>query len=67
MSPKRILELGEWLKDSNADVVYVSAFPDMREFKKHINEISWETEVWLADMPDHMIHFNGDRFFGPIR
>lgn len=65
MSPKRVFELEERLKGSKAGVVYVSAFPDMREFKKHANDISWETEVWLADMPDHMIHFNGDRFMGP--
>ena len=65
MSPKRVLELEEWLRTSKVGVVYVSAFPNMREFKKHANDISWETEVWLADMPDHMIHFNGDRFLGP--
>lgn len=65
MSPKRVYELQERLKGSSVGVVYVSAFPDMREFKKHANDISWETEVWLVDMPDHMIHFNGDRFLGP--
>jgi hypothetical protein len=40
-------------------------FPDMAEFKKHSNNIAWETEVWLMEVPDHMIHFNGDRFMGP--
>ena len=35
------------------------------EFKKHVDDIAWETEVWLSDTPDHMIHFNGDRFIGP--
>ena len=65
ISPKRVFELAERLKESKVGVVYVSAFPDMREFKKHANDISWETEVWLADVPDHMIHLNGDRFIGP--
>ena len=27
--------------------------------------IAWETEVWIADEPDHMIHYNGERFLGP--
>lgn len=45
-------------------MVYVSAFPNMQEFKKHGNDICWETEVWLADTLDHMIHFNGDRLMG---
>lgn len=65
VSPKRIVELEKMLKDCNVGFVYVSAFPDMAEFKKHAPHIAWETEVWLADVPDHMIHFNGDRFFGP--
>ena len=65
MSPKRVVELGKILKTSTAGLVYVSAFPDVAEFKKHAADIAWETEVWLADVPDHMMHFNGDRFLGP--
>lgn len=65
VSPKRLLELDGFLKDCNVGKIYVSAFPDMAEFKKHSNKIAWETEVWLAEIPDHMIHFNGDRFIGP--
>ncbi len=53
------------LAKCKAGPVYVSAFPDMAEFKRHAKDIAWETEVWLADVPDHLIHFNGDRFFGP--
>lgn len=65
MSPKRVFELQERLEGSSAGLVFVSAFPDMKEFRKHMRDIAWETEVWLADMPDHLIHFNGDRFLGP--
>jgi type II restriction enzyme len=65
VSPKRIVELEEFLKDCKVGKVYVTAFPDMSEFKKHSNNIAWETEVWLMEVPDHMIHFNGDRFMGP--
>lgn len=65
VSPKRIVELEEFLKNCNVGKVYVTAFPDMTEFKKHSNNIAWETEVWLMEVPDHMIHFNGDRFMGP--
>jgi type II restriction enzyme len=65
VSPKRLLELEEFLKDCKVGKVYVTAFPDMAEFKKHSNNIAWETEVWLMEVPDHMIHFNGDRFIGP--
>jgi hypothetical protein len=65
VSPKRIIELEELLKDCKAGKVYVSAFPDFAEFKKHSTNIAWETEVWVVDFPEHMIHFNGDRFMGP--
>lgn len=65
MSPKRVLELEKMLIECNAGFIYVSAFPDTTTFKKHANNIAWETEVWLADVADHLIHFNGDRFVGP--
>ena len=65
VSPKRIVELEKFLKECKVGKVYVTAFPDMSEFKKHSKNIAWETEVWLMDVPDHMIHFNGDRFIGP--
>ncbi|PCJ24180.1 MAG: restriction endonuclease [Flavobacteriales bacterium] len=65
ISPKRIIELEKLLKECKVGKVYVTAFPDIKEFKRHTNDIAWETEVWLTDIPDHMIHFNGDRFMGP--
>ncbi|MES2566991.1 MAG: BsuBI/PstI family type II restriction endonuclease [Bacteroidota bacterium] len=65
VSPKRFHELEHFLRSCKVGKIYVTAFPDMGEFKKHSNNIAWETEVWLMDIPDHMIHFNGDRFMGP--
>ena len=65
VSPKRLIELEDFLKNCKAGKIYVSAFPDFSEFKKHSANIAWETEVWVVESPDHMIHFNGDRFMGP--
>lgn len=65
MSPKRMLELEDFLKDCKAGKIFVTAFPDFKEFKKHTNNLAWDTEVWISDFPEHMIHFNGDRFIGP--
>lgn len=65
VSPKRMLELEDFLKNCKVGKIYVTAFPDKTEFKKHIADVAWETEVWIADNPNHMIHFNGDRFIGP--
>ena len=65
VSPKRQMELQQALASSTAGRVYVSAFPSFREFKKYAADIAWETEVWVAEFPDHLLHYNGDRFFGP--
>lgn len=65
VSPKRIHELEELLKNCKEGKIYVTAFPDFVEFKKHSKNIAWETEVWIVESPHHMIHFNGDRFMGP--
>jgi type II restriction enzyme len=63
--PKRQAELQAALKNCRAKPIFVSAFPDFATFKKFLTKIAWETEVWIADMPSHLIHFNGDRFLGP--
>jgi adenine-specific DNA-methyltransferase len=65
VSPKRHAELETMLKDCPAGRVYVTAFMDFTGFKKYASEIVWESEVWVAEFPDHMIHFNGDKFLGP--
>ena len=65
VTPQRFAELEATLGDCTAVRVYVSAFPNFRQFKRHADDIAWETEVWLAEIPDHLIHFNGDRFLGP--
>lgn len=65
VSPKRFIELEEMLQDCNCGKIYVSCFPDRDTFKKYFTDIAWETEVWLSNEPDHMIHLNGDRFMGP--
>jgi hypothetical protein len=62
---KRHRELMELFAGSKAGLVFVSAFPNRRTLNKYLEAISWETEVWLADNPSHLIHFNGARFLGP--
>ena len=62
---KRHGELSKLFAGSTAGLVYVSCFPDRREMRKYLADIAWETEVWCADNPTHLIHFNGERFLGP--
>jgi len=65
MDPKRILEITEMTKDVTAGKIFVTAFPDFKTYKKFSEKLAWETEVWIAEMPEHMIHLDGDKFLGP--
>ena len=65
MDPKRIVEIGQMTRNVTAGMIYVTAFLDFKTFKHFSEHLAWETEVWIASMPDHMIHLNGDKFLGP--
>ena len=65
MDPKRIIEISEMTKNITAGKIFVTAFQNFSVFKKFSDSLAWETEVWISEMPDHMIHLNGDRFMGP--
>lgn len=62
---KRHAELAKLFTGSKAGLVYVTAFPNRSIMGRYLGEIAWETEVWVADAPSHLIHFNGVRFLGP--
>ena len=65
MSAERILEIEKMTEHVTAGKIYVTAFPDFKTYKKFSSQLAWETEVWLSEMPEHMIHLNGDKFLGP--
>lgn len=65
VDPKRHGELAELFQGSTAGLVYVTAFPDRATMARYLPEIAWETEVWVADAPSHLIHFDGERYLGP--
>ncbi len=67
VSPKRHAEIETMLSACRAERVYVTAFLDKADFRKYAADIAWETEVWIAETPDHMIHFNGPKFLGPYK
>ena len=65
VSPTRRDVLKQLFKDASLGLVFVTAFLNRRAMVKYLAAISWETEVWVADAPDHLIHFDGERFLGP--
>ncbi len=65
ITPVRHEELKRLFDQSRADLVFITAFLDRQALKKELSNISWETEVWVAESPSHLIHFDGKRFLGP--
>ena len=65
MNPKRMAEINAITANVNAGKIFVTAFLTLDTYKKFIADIAWDTEVWIEDTPDHLIHLNGDRFLGP--
>lgn len=64
-SAARRREMGNLGRECRAGISYISAFRSRRDFKRFAAEIAWETAAWIADEPDHMIHFNGVGAAGP--
>jgi hypothetical protein len=62
---KRHEDLARLFAGAKAGIVYVTAFPNRAVMGRYLGEIAWETDVWVADAPSHMVHFNGERFLGP--
>jgi type II restriction enzyme len=67
ISPIRLSELKRLAKHCAADIIFITAFLNRDTFRKFAPDIAWETEVWIADAPDHMVHFDGDKFLGPYK
>lgn len=65
ISPKRMIEIEEMTRNVKAGKIYVTAFLDFSTFKKFAHELAWDSEVWIADVPDHMIHLNGNKLLMP--
>jgi len=61
----RHTQLKDLFAGSKAGLVFVTAFLDRQAMREYLPDIAWETEVWVADAPSHLIHFNGERFLGP--
>jgi hypothetical protein len=62
---KRRSELKEIFGGCKAGLVFVTAYSTREVMRTYLARISWETEVWIAEDPEHLIHFNGERFLGP--
>jgi hypothetical protein len=65
INAKRMNELRNLFSRSTAGLIFITSFLDRRSMVEYLKDISWETEVWVAECPSHLIHFDGERFLGP--
>lgn len=63
----RHLALRELTKEVTCERLFVSAFANSGSFARFSKHISWETAVWIADQPDHLVHFDGSHYLTPYR
>lgn len=66
MNSKRHEELTTLFAGTSSGLVFMTAFPNRSLMARHLSAIAWKTEVWVAETPSHLIHFDGDRFLGPF-
>ena len=62
MDEIRVMKLKKQLEKCTAIPIFITTFLNKKEFRKWVEKIAWESEVWIADSPEHMIHFNGYKF-----
>ena len=62
---KRRKELKDLFACCKAGLVFFTAVENRRTMQTFVSHTAWESEVWIAEDPDHMIHFNSERFLGP--
>ena len=65
MDAKRVMEIEEMTENATSGRIYITAFLDFKTFKSFSELLAWETEVWIADLPEHMIHMDGNKFITP--
>lgn len=63
----RLRNLKRLAKNCTAELIFITAFLNRTTFRKFVADIAWETEVWIAEDPDHLIHFDGEKFLGPYQ
>lgn len=63
-SELRLRTIKRKLNESGCTAIplFFTAFENKNSFRQKAKDIAWETEVWIADNPDHIIHFNGYKF-----
>lgn len=63
---KRLTEFKALLESRRSQPIYISVFVNFEELGEHAASMAWGTVAWLAEEPDHLIHFGDNRLLGPI-
>lgn len=62
---RRRSRLADLLGPRFPNMIFITCFNSRNEMKQWLPQLAWETEVWVADDPDHMIHLDGAKYLSP--
>jgi len=60
ISPTRLSVWDELFRDCPAGLIFVTAVPDMATYRHCADDIAVGTMVWVADRPNHSIHYDSE-------
>lgn len=50
--------------EDGTEAAFITAFDSTAKMLKNYKDVAWDTEMWAADEPTHLVHKNGDKFIG---
>ena len=58
LNSTRCAELRRGLRGFRLKLVFITASASRSELRDRLHEIAWQTHVWIANEPNHIIHFD---------
>ena len=52
--------------EEGTEAAFITAFDSTAKMLKNYKDVAWDTDMWSADEPTHLVHKNGDKFIGRL-
>lgn len=52
--------------EPGTEAAFITAFDTTAKMLKNYKNVAWETDIWTAEEPTHLLHKNGDKFMGHL-
>ena len=58
MSTRRMEAIQKLTQNVTVEKCFMTAFPDFATYVSFADKIAWNTAVWIAEIPDRLIHYD---------